>query len=105
MRRKGPSLRSYAAAEAFLAQNLSDLDSSSSRPTRFDGRAKPATTRLWRCSTCGGGNRGSFEAGLLTGQGFIQSSTGLDSNSRRSTDLMGRLSHARMAFVAGKTNR
>jgi predicted DNA binding CopG/RHH family protein len=54
MKRKVPRLRNDAAAEAFLDQDLSDLDFSQLRPTRFefDGWSSPATGRR-RNSTCG----------------------------------------------------
>jgi predicted DNA binding CopG/RHH family protein len=41
MKRKVPRLKSDAAVDAFLNQDLSDLDFSQFHSTRFDGRVEP----------------------------------------------------------------
>ena len=104
MRRKGPSLRSYAAAEAFLAQNLSDLDSFQFPPhaVRWSGKARDHKTLA--LLNMRRRQPRFFEAGLLTGQGFLQSSTGLDNNCFRSTDPHGR-TLARTHGVRGRKNQ
>jgi predicted DNA binding CopG/RHH family protein len=46
MKRKVPKLRTDAAAEAFLDQDLSDLDFSQFRPTRFEFERKTAQLNM-----------------------------------------------------------
>jgi predicted DNA binding CopG/RHH family protein len=46
MKRKVPKLRSDAAAEAFLQQDLSDLDFSQFHPTRFEFEKKTAQLNM-----------------------------------------------------------
>jgi predicted DNA binding CopG/RHH family protein len=46
MKRKVPKLRSDAAAEAFLDQDLSNLDFSQFRPTRFEFEKKTAQLNM-----------------------------------------------------------
>jgi predicted DNA binding CopG/RHH family protein len=46
MKRKVPRLKTDAAAEAFLDQDLSDLDFSQFRPTRFEFEKKTAQLNM-----------------------------------------------------------
>jgi predicted DNA binding CopG/RHH family protein len=46
MKRKVPKLRSDAAAEGFLDQDLSDLDCSQFRPARFEFEKKTAQLNM-----------------------------------------------------------